>query len=114
VITLATLPQATAQAVYNQVRDHLLAQGKKAINEEGSCRYRTNDGLRCAAGCFIAPEEYNPEFEGDTWVSLCFERQAPEAHNMLIRRLQLVHDREPVEDWPYELAKVAFYFGLTP
>jgi hypothetical protein len=114
VITLATLHLATAQAVYNQARDHLLAQGKKAFNNDGLCSYRTDEGLRCAAGCFIAPEEYSLEFEGNPWRTLVTEEKVPKDHCALISQLQRVHDSEQVEDWPAKLAKVATKFGLTP
>ncbi len=53
-ITLATLPEATAQEVYSQVRKHLLTQKMKSIEEGKGCVYRGPDGLMCAAGCLIS------------------------------------------------------------
>ena len=59
-ITLKTLPQATAQEVFDQITQHLLQQGKAAKSVTGACRYRieTAEGiLKCAAGCLIADDE---------------------------------------------------------
>jgi len=45
-ITLKTLPQATAQEVFDQVARHLLTQGKKSISENNQyCMYRF---LKCS------------------------------------------------------------------
>jgi hypothetical protein len=42
------------QQIYNKVRDHLLAQKKRAqFPNGGTCAYITPDGLRCAIGCLI-------------------------------------------------------------
>ena len=60
-ITLKTLPQATAQEVFDQVTQHLLKQGKAARSGTGACRYRVEtrgEILKCAAGCLIADDEY--------------------------------------------------------
>lgn len=41
-ITLKTLPQATAQEVFNQIRDHLLTQNCQSREGQGKglCLYR--------------------------------------------------------------------------
>ena len=117
-ITLKTLPQATAQEVFDQVAEHLLTQNKqavvnkKALVKNTACRYRVLDGLgktvlKCAGGCLIGNTEYNPEFEGYSWPHLVAEYNLPETHNNLINSLQRVHDRFAPFDWPFALKEVA-------
>ena len=67
-ITLKTLPQATAQDVFDHVTQHLLKQGKRSVSSTGACQYRTEQAegvLKCAAGCLITDDEYNSKFEGE-------------------------------------------------
>jgi len=78
--------------VFYFVIAHLRAQNKRAANENGSCFYRTPEGLKCAAGCLITDEEYNPEFEGSVWGTIAehFPRYA--GLRRMIGDLQLLHD----------------------
>ncbi len=113
-ITLATLPQATAQEVYSQVRKHLLTQKIKSIEEGKGCVYRGPDGLVCAAGCLMSDEEYRAEMERQPWVSLVNKVLVPKEHSRLIAALQRIHDMEDPADWEHRLNKLAAYFNLEP
>lgn len=94
-ITLATLPQATAQEVYSQVRKHLLTQKIKSMSEERKgCVYHGPDGLMCAAGCLIAEQEYRETMEGRIWKYLVEDCVVPAVHSALIAKLQEIHDNE--------------------
>jgi len=121
-ITLATLPTATAQQVFEQVANHLLAQNARSImgdRKYESCAYRGNDGMMCAAGCLIGDDEYNPLWEDKNWMALAkpldeqdeddIKRGFPgvSAHIDLIQDLQVVHDRCDVDRWREELIRVA-------
>ena len=57
------------QEVFDKVRTHLLAQGRKSVihcgTYEETCAYRSLDGS-CAVGCLIPDELYDPEIEGTT------------------------------------------------
>lgn len=53
----------TLQDIFNKVATHLIEQGKPAATELGICKYRTNTGLRCAAGCLIPDELYDNKIE---------------------------------------------------
>jgi hypothetical protein len=111
-ITLATLATATAQQVFEQVRDHLLRQRRQSTLDGGvksTCAYRGVDGLQCAAGCLIADEEYSPRLEGSGWGSYIF----PDSHRDLITQLQRIHDHKPVELWEASLRSVATKHGLA-
>lgn len=48
------------------VADHLLKQGKRAVDSQGACQYRTGDGCMCAVGVLIDSGRYNDSIEGAT------------------------------------------------
>ena len=101
-ITLKTLPQATAQEVFDQITQHLLKQGKAARSGTGACRYRTENSegvLKCAAGCLIADDEYNRMFEYVAWNDLVNDGKVPSDHCQLIRDFQIIHDSIIPGDW---------------
>ena len=122
----------TPQEVFDLVVTHLRNQGHKAettISYEDplrkgipQCVYLDPEtGDRCSAGCLIEREEYSPQFEGKSFVSIInqpiygapigmVERLSP--HVRLIEALQHVHDREDVSDWEEYLVGLANRFGL--
>ncbi len=109
-ITLSTLPQATAQEVFDQVATHLLKQNKQSVYLRGDssiCGYRGTGNTKCAAGCLISDAEYSVKFEGVNWPRLIQKGFAPKEHSSLIHALQNVHDASPVEDWEEMLQDVA-------
>lgn len=110
-ITLATLKDATAQEVFDQIVDHLRNQGCKSI-ADNRCLYR-NGQLKCAAGCLIGDDEYSPLMEGGSWSVLISMRRIPSDHEKLIDRMQFVHDQIPINDWELGLKHVAQQFDLT-
>lgn len=89
-ITLATLEEATAQEVFDQVVNHLRKQNKQSL-ANSKCLYRYGD-LKCAAGCLISDEEYHRDMEGSTWLILVDKLGIPNAHESLIFALQDIHD----------------------
>lgn len=113
-ITLKTLDQATEQEVFDQVAKHLLTQ--KAKSKSGTpknCVYKSHDGLKCAAGCLIADDEYDIHFEGETWRSLFVNGLIKtDAHLQLIGILQRIHDNREVANWKGELIKLAKEMNL--
>lgn len=109
-ITLANLAEKSARQVFEYVKKHMLTQNDKAI-EHHQCKYKTNEGLRCAGGCLIAPEEYRLMFEGNNWASLINKFNITGAHNTLIYQLQLIHDTAPVSTWPTRLNDFAVEFA---
>lgn len=114
-ITLETLPQVTAQEVFDQITRHLLTQGKAARSPAGACRYRVETQeavLKCAAGCLIADEEYTDSMEGEPWERLVVHRTVPEEHCELISSLQNVHDTYSTREWPEQFERVAAHYRL--
>ena len=115
-ITLKTLPQATAQEVFDQITQHLLTQGKAAKSTTGACRYRAETGkgvLKCAAGCLITEDEYSEAFEGKPWHWLINSGEVPKENSRLIRSLQIVHDTRLPSRWPIAFKTVADEFKLS-
>ena len=123
-ITLKTLPQATALEVYLQCREHLLKQNKQSkrilIDDVEDCAYRGENGLKCAAGCFIADDEYVPEMDTNgegwtdsTWNTLVKYELVPPDHHRLIRDLQKVHDLSEPSLWPSKLDELAVKYGFS-
>jgi hypothetical protein len=108
-ITLKTLPKATAQQVFDQVATHLLTQKRKSKlkSDPLECAYRGKGSLKCAAGCLISDEEYNPAMEGNGWCRLIREKIAPSKHEQLIYSLQIIHDTHPVNEWETKLKWIA-------
>ncbi len=56
------------QEVFDKVASHLLTQKRLSVNKNNSaiCRYKTKKGLKCAIGCLIPDELYDPDIEGRT------------------------------------------------
>lgn len=99
-ITLATLHLATEQEVFDQVVAHLRSQ-RVASRDVEACLYRNSAGLKCAAGCLIADDEYKPEMDNPTgddknsgtgWSISVKRGTFPNTHDRLISLLQGVHD----------------------
>lgn len=115
IITLKTLPQATAQEVYDQVKNHLLTQGKQS-KDANRCRY-IRGKLTCAAGCLIGDPKLAKEFdkeESSAWDDLVVQELVPDTHFALILDLQSVHDNYTPSFWKEQLASVAEKHNLAP
>jgi len=105
-ITINNLAESTTEEVFEYIKHHLLTQMKRCVDDKGDCLYRNKQGLKCAAGCLIADDEYIPEIENKSWYSLVVEKFAPEDHMELIQEMQRIHDDTPVSDWELVLNKV--------
>lgn len=111
--------QTRLQSIFDTVYRHLLTQKRQArgaANTTG-CQYLTKGGLRCAVGCLIPLDRYNPAFEGDRVecnqaIALAADLQTPEEIH-LASTLQNVHDSTDVALWKQELANVAKEFDLS-
>lgn len=111
-ISLSNLKDATAQAVFDQIVNHLRAQGEPCKDEIGVCSYKSGNE-RCAAGCLIADDEYNKEYEGKGWDSLVSESKVTKMHKDLICSMQNIHDVYPVRAWEESFSGVAEKFALV-
>lgn len=116
VITLRTLPKATAQQVFDQSALHLLRQKKKSEEKTSTsitCLYRGPNKTMCAAGVFFSKKEFKPQFNSLDWHSLVVQGDVPQEHENLITALQRVHDGCSPARWKERLQTVADTHGLN-
>ena len=63
----------TRQQVFDFVVSHMKRQGRKSLDEshpvDRMCMYRHGE-LKCAAGCLIDDEDYDPSMEHSGWVAV--------------------------------------------
>ena len=103
--------------IFNQVRDHLLKQGRRSIARYshaysyGDCRYRGENGMSCAVGCLIPDELYDPEIEsqfaGSQIVRAVLKKVDIWDNNIgMLMNLQTVHDSaESWDNFPHNMNK---------
>jgi hypothetical protein len=111
-ITLKNLHLFSAQEVADQITNHLLTQMKVSYknNSKNDCAYKIIDEngntLKCAAGCLIADDEYQTDFEGNSWYSIIEYFNISSNHQDLIRDFQTIHDSEEPSNWKKSIKNV--------
>lgn len=117
----------TRQQIYDTVKGHLLKQKDISFMKvEGlvtqTCAYRGEDGKKCAVGCLIPDELYDPKMETkgvfalfEFWPSV-MERigLSKKEHIDLLETLQMIHDVRDPAVWEEILAETAGFFRLVP
>ncbi len=106
----------TSQEIFDTVARHLATQGCRALTTSGACRYRTEDGLKCAVGVLIKDEYYRPEFENrpatDNDVLAAVTLSVGDGIDAnLLQALQYVHDGD-LSQWQQNLCDTAERRGL--
>lgn len=88
---------------FQVVKKHLLCQGSKAQNDDGSCCYKSKDGKKCAIGILIPAEVYtkNLEFYGPDYLANLL--RIPMDFLCAIRS---IHDHCDVSEWPSQLDRL--------
>lgn len=103
----------TKQSFFDKVVEHLAQQGRVA-EENGSCKYRTSEGLKCAFGIFIPDEAYPivEPFEGlsiSRLEELGVIKFTGEVELIFASTLQRVHDSSPdlpeMKEWLFKIAQ---------
>jgi len=109
------------EGVFNFVKQHLLHQGQKAMaipyddqydGNEYKCFYRGKDNLKCAVGCLIEDQFYDPDMEQkgviDLYVRSIVSNSLPnwKPNWDMLASLQEVHDQFEIESWEKQLEKV--------
>ena len=84
------------QTAFDRVYQHLVDQGRQAYVRHVGCKYRTENGLKCAIGALIPDELYSPKLEGGTLRDII---RFPEIKELfsgvdidLLGQLQITHD----------------------
>jgi len=108
----------TRQQIFTKVKNHLLSQNAKAMGKYGTCMYRTGEGLKCAVGCLIPDDVYDPKIEYKTVNNLCDGMVGSftflkDFDKNFLRRLQVIHDNVDVKDWEKELKAFATLENLV-
>lgn len=84
------------QETFDRVLDHLRKQGEPAVNNMGFCRYRTEDGRKCAIGALIPDELYQAGIENHTAEAPIVIDKIPGAavweDGAYLKALQKIHD----------------------
>lgn len=107
------------QKTFDKVAAHLLTQNQKAITVDGRCKYRTDDGLKCAVGCLIPDDVYGPLLEDKSILYLLTAypelKDIPEINGfaMFLTELQHIHDNYRVEEWYSQLKSLAEEYELN-
>lgn len=100
------------QQTFNTVKEHLLKQNQPCVDDIFNCKYRHN-GLKCAAGCLIPDDKYDPLMEDKTVDNKYFTDEDFFGHDkQLVLHLQDIHDHYSVKDWEKELRLLAEDEGL--
>jgi len=98
----------TRREIFDKAYNGILEQGKFSVNTKG-CRYRTEDGAKCAAGHLLLDDYYNNCFEGitvrfharnhnDTSLQMALENSGIQKDNFpLVMKLQAIHDKYALE-----------------
>ena len=98
----------THAEIFYKVSDHLSKQNTKS-GIDGYCRYRGNNGLKCAIGCLIDEDEYESGMEGDS-IGFLFNtytfRNFDSSYENILGDLQTIHDKTSVKEWPCGLETV--------
>lgn len=110
------------QAIYDRIKQHLLSQDGEAFHTSGNCAYHADDGKKCAVGCLIPDDKYQPSFEGLPYtgpeikpiLEEVIGRPLQEDDNKLLDALMYCHDNIRVALWDKELYAIASRQGLQP
>ena len=114
----------TPQEVFDKVVSHLRKQGcrsetdKKNVAGNISCLYRGPNGTKCAAGCLIDDEDFDPEMDSGYPVSDLFAKWPVVADKIgrdnqdLLTTLQNIHDEDMLVEWENGFKYCANKFGL--
>ena len=86
-----------SQEIFDKVAVHLLTQPRSLTGNGGGCMYRGDNGTKCAVGCLIPDNEYDPSIEGlfmnDRLIGKVPSfRGMTEEQIYMLRELQRIHD----------------------
>lgn len=120
-ITIATLPEASAQEVFDWIVSNLLRQNHRSVGmvDKGrtddvlTCVYRSPEGYKCAAGWIIGDDEYQQSMENISWGSLNELGVVPSVHVDLISNAQYIHDTALPDEWEGRFAELGHLAGLN-
>lgn len=113
-INLKNLDSSEPQAVFDFIYNHLKTQCAVSEDKSGSCVYRGPNGLKCAAGCLIADDEYTRNIEHQSWSDVA-DYYKIRNHEYMISKFQGIHDGHdyPSGPWVNSVKSLAQQLDLT-
>lgn len=109
----------TTQEIFDYIVSHLRAQNSRCINViTNNCLYRAGNGKKCAVGCLITNEEYQPEMEMKTFHLLINSYSHLTIANFdpisksLLKDMQVIHDDYLPGSWEKKFRDMAERFNL--
>ena len=110
----------TNQEAFDKVVAFLTKQNCRSMSVNGLyCAYRGIGGMKCAVGCLIPDDEYDPKMDGLGSLdirSILKDFSIPSLNGIavdLLESLQRVHDNVSPEYWQGKFEEVAHKFGLV-
>lgn len=107
------------QELFDRISKHLLNQNERSIEHiSGACRYRGDNGLKCAVGAIIPDEKYSGHIEGvivySEYVISCLPvRYRGKSSIDFLNKLQTLHDKTAVHLWKESLKEIAANHNLV-
>lgn len=106
------------QELFDRISKHLLNQNKRSTDHRGDCRYRGDNGLKCAVGAIISDKKYSEKIEGCTVYTSSVIECLPVRYQGVgsinfIGKLQRLHDMTPVSLWKESLKEIAAKHNLV-
>ena len=106
-VSIMNLFNFSEQEIFDFVAFNLIKQSKlsaiKEISEDHGgqelikCKYRSEDGCKCAVGFLIPDNVYSPEFEDNGIPSILSKLKVESFNNNeLLAKLQMLHDSIPM------------------
>lgn len=102
-----------AQEIFDTVASHLLHQNKQCKGEDGYCKYRNSEGLKCAIGALIPEDKYSLKMEEEPITCVMEGVLDWFTHHNLLMDLQKCHDTLDPKDWKSELYQISAKHGLV-
>ena len=107
------------QELFDRISKHLLKQNERSTGHiGGDCRYRGDNGLKCAVGAIIPDKKYSEKIEGAVVSHPSVANCLPiryQGGNLIkfLLKLQTLHDKTAVHLWKDGLKEIAKDEGLV-
>ena len=82
----------TDQTAFDAAYVHCMKQKVRAVSDDGDCLYRGPNGTKCAVGCLIPDDLYDPSMEHEDGYEVMEIIGWGHLNHSLIDRVQEAHD----------------------
>ncbi len=120
-----TAQEMTPQEAYDGISEYFSRKGAALarvwndFDQKYFCKYRTDDGSKCAIGCLVPDEKYDAEWDegggscGSEVIDAVWGGLDSETYDFLRKAQELHDDADSVPTFLSSLDKLAESFGLT-